>query len=151
MFEKTFNWSIALCVAFLLLGGQATAQCTSNDFDELKACVWKKAGQACSPSCGDQKAFQRCFNKTATTILRKSGMRGESFGILLTWAGDAQCEPDCTCDWERGGYNYSCSRLNVNTIEECEGVDEEDPAARQCHRTNCPVRTCKFVCSRSGR
>jgi hypothetical protein len=120
------------------LSAQVTAQslCNSVSPDRLMTCVSELANIQCRGSAS-LEAHKACFSSTASKLLGKR---------ISEIHFDPDCESygpggnlvECLVDFNsgRGAPEEWCQRINVNSIQWCEG----DPPVHKCRQpVNCPV------------
>ena len=102
-----------------------------------QACLEKEANRVC-PNRPDLEDHVRCFRAAVALVHKRSGMTGNASVIAET--PFTHCN-DGVCRMVGGGSMYSCERINVTHVRECE--DEN------CNEILCPLRQCRMMCAKS--
>jgi hypothetical protein len=105
------------------------------------ACLEAQANKICQGR-NELEELHRCFNGAVGWAHKKSGLTGNA-NVLADTPG-TKCDAG-KCHLSGGGSQYSCIRVNVSRVQECD-VDGED---ERCNEVECPIRTCRMMCSKA--
>ena len=119
------------------LPGIPNAICSMTELDAYRACVEEKANSICR---GRIESYDqpRCFRHVTVLIYRNSGIGGYARDLVEGNMAPFTACTDGYCKFSGGGSSYTCTRVNNESIKQCDGDN--------CTSTSCPLRRCKMIC-----